>query len=158
MYVHEIYTEGNLTQIVHSEETIRPSGLVVVRRLGAIHILHPATQSTILELPISSPVEMKPEDFKDSVEAPRVRLTADTIQGFSNVGKSEIPPAIREIGPVTKTNFLLRGDEQADGTRVPAASESEISAMREIFTSFQRALTTPSMASTADTVGTGFYL
>lgn len=58
MYVHEVYSAGSRTQVIHAEETVRPSGLVVVRRLGAIHIAHPQLQSTTsLHLPAAKPAD-----------------------------------------------------------------------------------------------------
>jgi hypothetical protein len=102
---------------------------------------------------------MKPEDFKEPIEIPKVRFTANTLQDFRDIGKNQIPNAVLEQGSVAQTGFLLRGDELPDGTLVPIANETEISAMREIFTSLQRSLTTPSGASTPDNrAGTGFYL
>lgn len=102
---------------------------------------------------------MKPEDFKDPIELPKVRFTANTLLGFRAVGKDQIPKAVLGLGSVAQTGFLLRGDELPDGTLVPIANETEISAMREIFNSLQRALTNPSVASTPDNrAGTGFYL
>lgn len=103
---------------------------------------------------------MKPEDFKDPMDLPKERFTADNIQSFRDVGKSQIPKVVLGLGSVAQTGFLLRGNELPDGTLVPTADETEINAMREIFNSLRSALANPSMADTPDThsTGTGFYL
>jgi|GEM_PF-7111325 len=49
---------------------------------AAIHVAHPPMQSSNLHLPATDTQEMKPEDFKDPIEIPKVRFAAGTILGF----------------------------------------------------------------------------
>ena len=108
MYVHEVYSTGNRTQVIHAEEVVRPSGLIVLRRLGVIHVAHSTPQSTAIHLPMPDLREIKPEDFKEPSEMPNVRLTADTIQAFRDTGKQQIPKVVLGLGEVAQTGFLLR--------------------------------------------------